>query len=183
MGTEQNGQEVVIETRRLRLRSYRETDLSQLVSLINNWEVARWVSMVPHPYTEAHGREWIASVQAEHAGGKPRRFAVALKDTDCVVGGVGLDGSPGDDSPETALGYWLGQPYWGNKYGREAVAAIIEYGFHSLGLGAIRAFTDPGNAASQKVLLACGLEQVGEIDLTKPARHGASRAPLFRVCR
>jgi RimJ/RimL family protein N-acetyltransferase len=100
-----------------------------------------------------------------------------------VVGGVGLDGSPGDDSPETALGYWLGQPYWGNKYGREAVAAIIEYGFHSLGLGAIRAFTDPSNAASQKVLLACGLEQVGEIDLTKPTRHGASRAPLFRVCR
>jgi RimJ/RimL family protein N-acetyltransferase len=97
--------------------------------------------------------------------------------------GWGWDGSPGDDSPETALGYWLGQPYWGNKYGREAVAAIIEYGFHSLGLGAIRAFTDPGNAASQKVLLACGLEQVGEIDLTKPARHGASRAPLFRVCR
>ena len=112
MGTEQNGQGVVIETRRLRLRSYRETDLLQLVSLINNWEVVHWVSMVPHPYTEAHGREWIASVQAEHARGKSRRFAVALKNTDCVVGGVGLDGSPGDDSPETALGYWLGQPYW-----------------------------------------------------------------------
>jgi hypothetical protein len=71
MGTEQNGREVVIETRRLRLRSYRETDLLQLVSLINNWEVARWVStLLPHPYTEAHGREWIASVQAEHVGGK-----------------------------------------------------------------------------------------------------------------
>ena len=172
-----------LETPRLRLRCYRENDLSRLVSLINNWEVARWLSRVPYPYTEAHGREWIASVQTEHAEGRPRRFAVALKDTDCVIGGVGLDGDPGDDSPETAIGYWLGQPYWGNKYGREAAAAIIEYGFHSLGVGTIRAFTDPVNAASQKVLLACGFKQVGEINLTKLTRNGASRGPLFRMYR
>jgi RimJ/RimL family protein N-acetyltransferase len=149
--------------------------------LIGNWEVARWVSTVPHPYTEAHGQEWITSVQQEHSTSRPRRFAIALNDTDRLIGGVGLDGNPGDASDEPALGYWLGQPYWGNKYGREAVAALIDYAFRTLGIKTIRAFTDPGNSASQKVLQYCGLERIGEIELIKPTRNGAHCAPLFRI--
>jgi RimJ/RimL family protein N-acetyltransferase len=172
---------VVIETGRLRMRALHDSDLLVLVSLINNWEVARWVSAVPHPYTEADAREWIALVQQDHATGQPRRFAIALKDTDRLIGGVGLDGSTGDDSDEPALGYWLGQPHWGNGYAREAVAAVIDYGLRTLGLATIRAYTDPHNKRSQKVLLHCGLEQVGEIELIRPTRHGARRAPSFRI--
>lgn len=177
--TEASG--VVIETARLRIRSLRDDDLADLVALIDNWEVARWVSSVPHPYTEEDGRKWIALVRHDHATGRPRRFAIALRETDRLIGGVGLDGSTGDESDEPALGYWLGQPYWGNGYGREAVAAVIDYGFRTLGLETIRAYTDPSNAASQKVILHCGLRNVGEIELAKPTRHGAQRAPLFRI--
>jgi RimJ/RimL family protein N-acetyltransferase len=172
---------VVIETERLRIRSLRDDDLPDLVALIDNWEVARWVSSVPHPYTEADGRKWIVLVRQDHGTGRPRRFAIALKETDRLIGGVGLDGSTGDESEEPSLGYWLGQPYWGNGYGREAVAAVIDYGFRTLGIVTIRAYTHPRNAASQKVLLNCGLKKVGEIKLSKPTRHGAQRAPLFRI--
>src|SRR5438309_9969155 len=115
--------------------------------------------------------------------GQPRRFAIAMKETDRLIGGVGLDGTTGDGSDEPALGYWLGQPYWGNGYAREAAAAVIDYGFRTLGLETIRAYTDPGNAASQKVLLHCGLKNVGEIELLKPTHHGERRAPLFRIPR
>jgi ribosomal-protein-alanine N-acetyltransferase len=134
----------VIETARLRLRSHRDDDLAAMVGLIGNWQVARWVSHVPYPYGEVDGRAWIASVRQEHAAGRPRRFAIALKDTDTIIGGVGLDGDAGDDSDEVALGYWLGEPYWGHGYGSEAVAAIIDYGFRALGLATMRAYTDPG---------------------------------------
>jgi RimJ/RimL family protein N-acetyltransferase len=96
---------------------------------------------------------------------------------------VGLDGSTGDGSEEPALGYWLGQPDWGNGYGREAAAAVIDYGFRTLGLETIRAYTNPGNTASQKVLLHCGLKNVGEIELLTPTHHGERRAPLFRISR
>jgi len=174
---------IVLETARLRLRSLHDDDLAELVALIGNWEVARWVSSVPYPYSEADGREWIALVRHDHATGRPRRFGIALRDTDRVIGGVGLDGDTGTETDETALGYWLGQPYWGNGYGREAVAAIIDYEFLTLGIETIRAYTDPRNAASQKVLLHCGLRKVGEIELSKPTRHGARRAPLFRISR
>jgi RimJ/RimL family protein N-acetyltransferase len=172
---------VVIETDRLRMRALRGDDLTDLVALINNWEIARWVSSVPHPYTEADGREWIARVQQDHATGRPLRFAIALKVADRLIGGVGLDGSTGDQSEEPALGYWVGQPHWGNGFAREAVAAVIEYGLRSLGMETIRAYTDPSNLASQKVLLHCGLKQVGEIELIRPTHNDARRAPLFRI--
>jgi RimJ/RimL family protein N-acetyltransferase len=173
----------VIETGRLRMRSLYDVDLIDLVTLAGNWQVARWLATMPHPYTEADGREWIARVQQEHATGRPRRFAIALKETDRLIGGVGLDGSAGDESEEPALGYWVGEPYWGNEYAREAVAAVIDYGLRILGMATIRAYTDPSNLASQRVLLHCGLVQVGEIELIRPTRNGALRAPLFRISR
>jgi len=172
---------VVIETSRLGMRALHDGDLADLVTLANNWQVACWLSTMPYPYTEADGREWIARVQHDHAIGRPRRFAIALKEADRLIGGVGLDGSTGDDSEEPALGYWLGQPHWGKGYAREAGAAVIDYGLRTLGMQTIRACTDPSNLASQQVLLRCGLRKVGEIELTKPARHGVRRAPLFRI--
>jgi RimJ/RimL family protein N-acetyltransferase len=174
---------IVIETARLRIRSLRDDDLAELIALIGNWQVARWVSNVPHPYSEADGREWIATMRQDHATGRPRRFAIALKDTDHVIGGIGLDGDPGSETDEASLGYWLGEPYWRQGYGREAVVAIIDYAFRTLRVETIRAYTDPANVASQKVLRHCGLMPVGEIELIKPTRHGARRAPLFRIAR
>ena len=66
---------------------------------------------------------------------------------------------------------------------REAVAAVIDYGLRTLGMETIRAYTDPSNLVSQKVLLRCGLHKVGEIELIKPTRHGARRVPLFRISK
>ena len=110
---------VIIETERLRMRAHRDDDLIDLVVLAGNWEIAGWTGTIPHPYSEIDGREWIALVQENHAAGQPRRFAIALKETDRLIGGVGLDASTCDGSDEPALGYWLGLPYWGNGYARK----------------------------------------------------------------
>lgn len=89
------------------MRALRYDDLVDLVTLANNSQVARWLSTMPHPYSEADGREWIARVQQDHATGRPRRFAIALKETDRLIGGVGLDGSTGDAArnPRSAIGW------------------------------------------------------------------------------
>jgi ribosomal-protein-alanine N-acetyltransferase len=178
-----NRASVLLDTARLRLRAPREDDLAELVALASLWELASRLTKLPHPFTDDDGRDWIAHVRQGHAAGDPRTFAIALKETDRLIGGVGLDGSSGDDSEEPSLGYWLGPPYWARGYAREAVSAVISYGFRKLQFETIRAVTDPDNAASQKVLLACGLKKITEIDLAEPTRRGARRAPLFRVTR
>jgi hypothetical protein len=85
------------------IRSLGDDDLANPVMLIDHWEVARWTSSVPYPYTEADGRTWIALVQQDHATGLPQSFTVALKKTDRVIGGVALDGGAGDEREEPAL--------------------------------------------------------------------------------
>jgi hypothetical protein len=96
------------------------------------------------------------------------------------VGNYDVLARRGDRSGEPALGYWLGQPYWGSGYAREAVVAIIHYGLRTPGMATIRAYTDPGNLASQKVLLDCGLARLAKPNLSSlPAT--ARRAPLFRI--
>ena len=67
----------------------------------------------------------------------------------------------------------LASPIWRRGYAREAVAALLDYGFRTLGIETIRAYTDPANAASLKVLRSCGLAYVGDIDLLKPPRNAA----------
>jgi hypothetical protein len=41
---------IVIGTARLRMRAHPDDDLADLVVLAGDWEVARWVGMMPHPY-------------------------------------------------------------------------------------------------------------------------------------
>src|ERR1700760_3353583 len=83
---------VVIQTARLRLRAHRDDDLADLVTLAGNWNVARWLSRMPHPYHEADGRQWIERVRQQHEAGRPRAFAVALRESDRLIGGCGIDG-------------------------------------------------------------------------------------------
>ena len=174
---------VVIETARLRLRAYRDEDRADLVALAGDWQVARWLTNLPHPYTEADANFWIAHVRQDHATGRPRSFAIALRENDHLIGGGGLDGSFDGGSSGPALGYWLGEKFWRQGYAREAVAAIIDYGFRVLDLREIRATTDPANTASQRVLLACGLQPMGEIARQTPTRTGATRVPWFLLRR
>ena len=62
---------VIIETERLRIRAHRDDDLADLMALAGNWEIARWVGTIPHPYSVADGREWITRVQENHSTGRP----------------------------------------------------------------------------------------------------------------
>lgn len=173
----------VLETARLRLRAYRDEDCADMVALADDWEVARWMTHLPHPYAVSDARSWVAQVRQDHATGQPRSFAIAVREGDRLIGGCGLDGSFGDARGDPALGYWLGRRYWGQGYAREAVAALIAYGFRVLGLDDVRASIDPDNTASQRVLLACGLRPMGEIERQTPMRSGAMRMPWFLITK
>lgn len=58
--------------------------------------------------------------------------------------------------PELELGYALEKGSWGKGYATELVRGALEYAVHQLKQPGIIALTDPGNAASQQVLLKCG---------------------------
>ncbi len=67
------------------------------------------------------------------------------------------------------VGYRLLKPYWGQGYATEMSIALLRYGFRDLVLPQIVAITELGNAASQRVLLKCGLMRGSDRVLAHPS--------------
>ena len=120
-----------LTTERLRLRRLQPADAPLIAPLVNDWEVARWTSHIPHPYTVQMADEFIAA-QAEAPSNGSRVFAILRKDDDTLVGCVGLHRESGSHHGE--LGYWVGKQYWGNGYASEAVRAVVDFAFNELNL-------------------------------------------------
>jgi [ribosomal protein S5]-alanine N-acetyltransferase len=144
-----------IETSRLRLRSYTEADIQELVPLIGAREVAATTLRIPHPYTEQDARDFIARTGNDDEV----RLAVTLRTDGRLCGGVGLRLALEHQRAE--LGYWIGVPYWGKGYATEAARAMVSFGFETLKLHRIEATHFQQNAASARVLVKLGLRREG----------------------
>ena len=76
-----------------------------------------------------------------------------------LIGTVGLAISDFDHQAE--IGYWLGRDYWGQGFCTEAVIAVLDYGFETLGLNRIFAQHIARNGASARVLEKAGFSKEG----------------------
>jgi RimJ/RimL family protein N-acetyltransferase len=163
---------MLLETPRLRLRPYGLADLAAIVAGLNDWTVAQWLARTPYPYRPADADAFLAEAAAAHAGG---RFAIADRATDRLIGAIGVE--HGTDDRE--LGYWLAREQWGRGLMSEAVTAIVDHAFGTLGVRRLHATTDPDNAASQRVLLKAGFRRIGSQPADPPTRRGHPARPLF----
>ena len=119
-----------LETERLILRLFEVSDIAALVPLIGAREVAATTLRIPHPYTEADARDYIAS--SHERSGEEVRFAIVIRENNSLCGGVGLRIE--NDYCRAELGYWIGLPYWNRGIATEAAMAVVNYGFESLKL-------------------------------------------------
>lgn len=151
---------VVLETERLRLRPFGLSEAERLCSLINDWDVVRWLNhKIPFPYARADSEAWIAHVRAQHAHAAPRTFALALREGDALIGCVGVDEVTGRIGQ---VGYWIGKAYWGHGFAAEACTAMTNYAFASLGLACLHAGVARGNSRSARALAKAGFTPIGE---------------------
>ncbi len=169
-----------VTTPRLLLRAFRHDDVPAFLPLIGDWQVARWLARVPHPYTAADGHDWVELAARNRADHAALAF-LAVRTADGVpVGSAGLQ--PDDDRPDGGeIGYWVGTPYQRAGYGLEMVTAMLATGFGPLGLSRIWAAADPDNRPSQALLRNAGLRQRGERRYEFPARGRSVLAPYFEI--
>jgi RimJ/RimL family protein N-acetyltransferase len=145
----------ILETARLKLRPYSESDISELVPLIGAREVAATTLRIAHPYTEQEAQDFLVTMRNDHE----IRFAVILRKDGCLCGGVGL--MPEPEHQHAELGYWIGVPYWGQGYATEAARELLRYGFEDLRLHRIFASHFKHNAASGRILVKLGMRHEG----------------------
>lgn len=159
-----------LETERLILRPFRPEDASEFERLIAPFKVTDGTLSFPHPVPQGWGVERIRKMFSSFASGEHTEFAITLRQTGDLIGGIGL--SVTARHRRGHLGYWLGVDHWGQGYATEAARAVLRYGFLNLDLHRIEAGHYPRNAASGRVLVKIGMQFEGVLrdDLLKGDR-------------
>jgi RimJ/RimL family protein N-acetyltransferase len=147
-----------LETERLLLRPQAADDIPAIVPLLNDFEVSKYLSRVPYPYTEEQAREFTAKSAEDRARGKAYPFAVTLKGAMRLIGGCGLRLK---DDGVFEIGYWLGRPYWGQGYASEAARRVLAFAYHELKAPVLKASYFHDNPASGRVLAKLGAVPAG----------------------
>lgn len=135
------------------LRRWQTGDEQSLAENANNYQVWKNLKDIfPHPYTITDAYEWvnIASDSAEN-------FAIAVENK--AVGGIGILLKEDIYRKNAEIGYWLGEPYWGNKIISTAIVDIVNYTFANYDIHRIYAGVFEYNIPSMRVLEKAGFEK------------------------
>lgn len=146
-----------LRTERLVLRPLTRDDIPDIVAGLNDYDVSRWLTVVPYPYTAADGEDFLSFLDT----GAPLDGFGLTREGGPVMGVVGIDGS---------LGYWLGRAYHGHGYMTEAAAALVGHYFAETGAETLKSGYFAGNAASASVLGKLGFRPIGEERVTSRAQ-------------
>lgn len=139
----------------IKIRKLKFSDADDLYEHIHEREISKWTIRIPYPYSLKDAIKFIRKSQYEVRKMKGYNFGIALKETDSVIGGIGLHCIDWKNS-NAELGYWIGKKYWGKGLMTEAVRLILDFGFKELKLHKIYAHCFEENVASAKVLEKCG---------------------------
>jgi ribosomal-protein-alanine N-acetyltransferase len=78
-----------------------------------------------------------------------------------LLGAITLDNIRRGPAQSATLGYWIGAPFARQGFMREAIRAVVHYGFTDLDLSRVEAACLPENAASRGVLEKSGFKYEG----------------------
>ena len=147
---------ITLQTERLTLRPWKESDAEALYRYACNPNIGPIAGWPPHTSVE-NSREIIKTVLSA-----PGSYAVVLKETDETVGSVGIMTARSEirsakmTDSECEIGYWIGEPYWGQGLIPEAVSELIRYAFEDLQMTTIWCGYDDGNETSKRAQEKCG---------------------------
>lgn len=154
-----------IETDRLRLRAFRESDKPVIFELASNPDVRRYLG---GPIAAEH----LINVRRATVGERWGIFAVAERESDLVVGSVSFDRWRG----ELEVSYELLPSQWGRGVSDEAVGAALDWAWANTTDGSIIAVTQARNIASVRLLERLGFRPDGEFE-----EYGAPQRQLRLV--
>ncbi len=166
-----------LETERLILRPPEARDVPHFVPLISEWDVAKNLSSVPHPYTEDAALAFVERAQAKRARGEDFAFAVVARD-ETYIGAAGVH-----PDRDWEFGYWIGKPYWGRGYATEVSRRLLAFAFDELKAEYVNAGWFHDNPASGRVLEKLRFIPCGTVNRESLARKESVPCHRLRLTR
>jgi RimJ/RimL family protein N-acetyltransferase len=172
----------MIETDRLLLRPWRESDL-ETFALINS--DPRVMEFFPAVLSRAETEEMLRTIAERIERHGFGFWAAEVKESRELAGFVGLNvpGYPLPFSPCVEIGWRLGFEHWGKGYAQEGARAALKFGF-ARGLKEIVSFTTVANSRSRRVMERIGMvhDVDGTFDHPKlPDGHPLRPHVLYRL--
>lgn len=148
-----------IVTERLVIRRFMYNDIPDVLGFVSQPSVAKITSGRIQATAEGV-RKYIDLQNSYQPFASDEVFELAIeRKADGKV--IGLLGLICQDYAQGEMGWALGVEYRGQGYATEAARALIDYGFHSLGLHRMHADTGTDNLASCRVMERLGMRREG----------------------
>ena len=156
-----------IETDRLILRPWRESDLDDLYEYARVPGVGEMAGWCHH-----RSREESKQILNMFICDK-KTLALELKENRKVIGSIGLEGIEPEFDPKDLngreIGYAMSKDYWGRGLMPEAVKAVIRYCFEIMKMDYLTCGHFVQNHQSRRVIEKCGFEYV--MDTVRSTRY------------
>ncbi len=150
---------MLLQTPRLIIRNFEDSDIESFVAYRNIPEVAKYQGWkIPYP------RERAVQLIREMRGmqfpqpGHWLQLALILKESGRMIGDVGVRIKK-DDSRQAVIGFTLTPEYWRMGYATEAVTSLLEFLFDELDLHRVLADCDTENTGSWRTLEKVGFRR------------------------
>lgn len=141
----------ILVTNRLLLNQLEDTDAENVLFLRSNEEVIRYIKREPDQNIQ-QAYDYIRLTRVRYENKSAINWAIRKKENPELIGGICL-WKISADRKTAEVGYDLKPLYHGKGIMSEALVAVIEFGFSTLGLDKIEAFTSRYNEASKSLLL------------------------------
>lgn len=143
-----------LETKRLRLRAVKMEDRQEVFALRSNPLLMQYIAK-PLMKTMQDAEKHIQMLEEGIAKNEFVNWAITLKGKDKLMGIIGFY-RLAKEHYRTEVGYMLLEEYHRQGITQEALWAVINFGFNTIGFHKLEAITDDRNTASGKLLQKCG---------------------------
>ncbi len=137
-------------TERLILRTITEHDSTDILHIRSNPEINLYLHRTP-PKNSFETLDFILTIKKKSAKAEIVFFGISLQNNPKLIGTICL-WNFSEDRETAELGYELLPKYHGKGIMSEAVSFVLNYGFKTLNLKMIEAFTNKNNLNSIKLL-------------------------------
>jgi [ribosomal protein S5]-alanine N-acetyltransferase len=146
-----------LETSHLLLRQTQLSDAKAIFDILSDIEVTKYHDLSPP--TSLSQVQWLINQRIERFHNHQSiRWGIARKANNVIIGSCGYRYK----SPFLAeVGYELARPYWRQGIMTEALNAILQFGFQTIGLNRIEAMVMLENTASSQLLKKLGFTEEG----------------------
>ncbi|PIG93114.1 GNAT family N-acetyltransferase [Gloeocapsopsis sp. IPPAS B-1203] len=145
-----------LKTERLILRPATQADAEAIFTVFSDPQVTQFHNLD----TFTHIDEAIEVIERRAKGfesGRGIRWGIARQQDNCLIGSCGFTWDKQANAAE--VGYELASQFWQQGIMSEALSAILQYGFETIGIQYVIAEVMLENIASKKLLQKLGFHQ------------------------